>query len=155
IMSNKPQFLASIAAIAKKLGRTPSLMEFSIRTRTSRKVAFRYFRKWNDAVKAAGLQPCRVYKRIEEKTLLRDWGETVRKKGGLPSRSAYGLLGNHHPRTLEARFGSWRAVAKAFEKFAKNRSEWDDIVAIISARKSKAKHGFKTAAALGLNAVEH
>jgi len=81
-------------------------MEFSIRTRTSRKVAFRYFRKWNDAVKAAGLQPCRVYKRIEEKTLLRDWGETVRKKGGLPSRSAYGLLGNHHPRTLEARFGT-------------------------------------------------
>ncbi len=154
-MSSKRQFLASIAAMAKKLGRTPSLMEFSIRTGTSRKLAFRYFRKWNDAVVAAGLRPCRLYKRLEDKTLLMDWGEVVRKKGRLPSRSAYGLLGNHHPRTLEARFGGWHGVARAFKKFAKNRLEWDDVVAVISARKSNAKRSFKKAAALGQNGVEH
>lgn len=40
-------------------------------------------------MKAAGLQPCRLYKRIEDKTLLMDWGEAIRKKGGLLSRNVY------------------------------------------------------------------
>ena len=80
---------------------------------------------------------------------MEDWGEAVRKKGGVPSRNAYRLMGTHHPRTFEARFGSWPGVARAFKKFAKNRPEWNDVVGLVCARKSKAKCSFETASEHG------
>ena len=155
IMSSKRQILASLSAMAKKLGRTPSLMEFSIRTRTPRKLAFRYFRKWNEAVRAAGLPPCRQYKRLEDTALLKDWGEAVRKARGLPSRAAYQRVGSHSPRTLEARFGNWRAVGRAFKRFAKNRPEWDDVVAILSNCKSKANRSLMAGNGPVYDSAEH
>jgi len=47
-------------------------------------------------------------------------------------------------------------VAKAFKKFAKNSPEWDDAVAIVSARKSKAKATLKIVAGCkGHGSVEY
>src|SRR5260370_1863614 len=99
-MSDKQRILKSIATIAKQLGHTPSILEFAARAEISRYFLFQLFPRWNDAVRAAGLQPNRLYARPEDSELLRDWGEVVRKKRSMPSRSAYRLAGEYYALTL-------------------------------------------------------
>ena len=130
-MANQQQILRSIAALARRLGRAPSLLEFVTDARIPKNSVFRLFPRWNDAVKAAGLQPYRLFLRPEDHELLTDWGQTVRKLRTVPSRRAYDHNGKHHPNTLEKRFGGWPALPQAFRDFAKGRREWADVLAIV------------------------
>jgi len=130
-MPDQQQILKSIAAMAKRLGRAPSLLEFLTGARIPKNSVFRLFPRWNDAVRAAGLQPYRLYLRPEDHELLTDWGETVRKLCAVPSRRAYDLNGKHYPVTLEKRFGGWPALPQAFRDFAKGKREWDDVLALV------------------------
>jgi len=130
-MPNKQHLLKSIAAMAKRLGRAPSLLEFVTGARIPKNSVFRLFPRWNDAVRAAGLQPYRLYLRPEDHELLADWGETVRKLRAVPSRRAYDLNGKHYPVTLEKRFGGWPALPQAFRDFAKGKREWADVLALV------------------------
>jgi len=132
-MSTRKHIVDSIFALAKRIRRTPSLLEFVARTRVTKHSIMRHFPRWNEAVKAAGLEPCRVYVRPASDDLLKDWAEVVRKKGGLPSRSAYLVTGKYYPRTIEKRFGGWPAVPEAFRKFANGKLEWTDVVALLAA----------------------
>ena len=130
-MPNQQQILKSIAAMAKRLGRAPSLLEFVTGARIPKNSFFRLFPRWNDAVRAAGLHPYRLYLRPEDHELLTDWGETVRKLRAAPSRRAYDLNGKHYPITLEKRFGGWLALPQAFRDFAKGKREWADVLALV------------------------
>jgi hypothetical protein len=130
-MPNQQQILKSIAAMAKQLGRAPSLLEFLTGAGIPKNSVFRLFPRWNDAVRAAGLQPYRLYLRPEDHELLTDWGETVRKLRVVPSRRAYDLNGKHYPVTLEKRFGGWPALPQAFRGFAKGKREWADVLALV------------------------
>src|SRR6266849_1254337 len=130
-MPNKQHLLTSIAAMARRLGRAPSLLEFVTGARIRKNSIFRLFPRWNDAVRAAGLQPYRLYRRPEDHELLTDWGETVRKLRAVPSRRAYDLNGKHYPITLEKRFGGWPALPQAFRDFAKGKREWEDVLALV------------------------
>ena len=136
-MPNQQQIVKSIAAMAKRLGRAPSLLEFLTGACIPPNSVFRLFPRWNDAVRAAGLQPYRLYLRPEDHELLTDWGETVRKLGAMPSRRAYDLNGKHYPVTLEKRFGGWPALPQAFRDFAQGKREWADVLALVPARKRK------------------
>jgi hypothetical protein len=139
-MSDKHRILKSIATIAKQLGRTPSILEFAARTEISRYSLFRLFPRWNEAVRAAGLKPNRLYTRPEDSELLKDWGEVVRKKRAMPSRWAYRLAGKYYPLALAKRFGGWESVPQAFRNFAKGKREWADIVALLPASLPNEKH---------------
>ena len=77
---NKQHILRRITEVAKKLGHTPSILEFTAQVEISRYSLFRLFPKWNEALRAAGLKPNRLYVRPEDNELLKDWGEAVRKK---------------------------------------------------------------------------
>jgi hypothetical protein len=157
-MSGQRYILNSITAIARQLGRAPSLAEFVSRTGIPKYSVFQLFPRWNEAVRAVGLQPCRVYARPEDSELLKDWGETVRKKRSLPSRRAYLLEGKHESRTLEKRFGDWSAVPQAFRNFAKGKREWADVVALLTAAESRRRPGRPKEAAVSLiprNQVQH
>lgn len=79
-MSGKQRILRSIAAVAMRLGRSPSVSEFVVLAGISRYAVSKFFPRWNDAVRAAGLHPLRLRVRPEDSELLRDWGETVRRK---------------------------------------------------------------------------
>ena len=131
-MSEKKQILHAIVSLAKELGRTPSLSEFMGRAGINKYRLTQFFPRWNEAVRAAGLEPCRLYTRPDDGELLKDWGATVRKKRTVPSRRAYLLEGKFESRTVEKRFGSWEAVPEAFRKFAKGKPEWADVVAMLS-----------------------
>lgn len=132
-MSTRKHIVDSIAALAKRVRRTPSLLEFVARARVTKHSVMRHFPRWNEAIEAAGLEPCRVYVRPANDDLLKDWAEVVRKKRGLPSRSAYLVTGKYYPRTIEKRFGGWPAVPEAFRKFANGKREWADVVALLAA----------------------
>ena len=93
-MSEKQHILSSIAALAKRLGHSPSLVDFVAHTGTCKHSVFRLFPKWNEAVRAAGLEPRRLYVRPRDEELLEDWGEAVRRKGGLLTRVPTGLEGD-------------------------------------------------------------
>jgi hypothetical protein len=130
-MPNQQQIVKSIAAMAKRLGRAPSMLEFVTGARIRKNSVFRLFPRWNDAVRAAGLQPYRLYLRPEDHELLTDWGETVRKLHAVPSRRAYDLHGKYYPVTLEKRFGVWPALPRVFRDFAKGKREWADVLALV------------------------
>ena len=136
-MPDKKQIADSIAATAKRLGGAPSLLQFVARTGISKRSVFRVFPKWNDAVRAAGLQPCRLYARPEDRELLEDWGKIVRKTGGVPSRRVYRLEGKYYPLTLERRFGGWAWLPRAFRSFAKGKPEWADVLGFLRASARK------------------
>ncbi len=138
-MPDKKHILNSIAAVAKQLGRAPSHAEFFSRAGISRYSVSRFFPRWNDAVRAAGLKPRKLRVELQDSELLRDWGEAVRRKRGLPSRRAYLLEGKYDPRTMEKRFGGWASVPRAFRPFAKGKREWADVQALLPARKPKEK----------------
>jgi hypothetical protein len=141
-MPDKQQILHAIKSVARTLGHTPSILEFGARAEISRYSLFQLFPKWNEAVRAAGLDPNRLYVRPEDGELLKDWGETVRKKRAVPSRWAYRLAGKYYPLTLEKRFGGWESVPQAFRKFAKGKREWKDVLALLpaaAARKAAAQ----------------
>jgi hypothetical protein len=140
-MADKQHILDSIAAVAKQLGRAPSLTEFVGAARIPKYCVWQHFLKWNDAVRAAGLEPSREYKRLEDDELLKDWGETARKKGDLPSRRGYLLTGKYEPRTLEKRFGGWEHLPEAFCRFATGKQEWADVVEVATRRALKKERG--------------
>ena len=140
-MSGKQHILDSIRAIARGLGRAPSHSEFFSRAGISRYEVAKFFPKWNDAVRAAGLEPRKLRVSLQDSELLRDWGETARRKRALPSWRGYLMEGKYDPRTLEKRFGGWPAVRRAFCNFAKGKREWADVVALLPARTSKQERG--------------
>lgn len=137
----KKQILRAIAALARKLGHTPSILEFAAHAKISRYSLFQIFPKWNKAVRAAGLQPNRLYVRPEDCELLQDWAETVRKKRAIPSPWAYRLAGKYYPLTLAKRFGGWDSVPQAFRKFAKGKLEWADVLEFLPAAAPKQECG--------------
>lgn len=129
-MDEKKTILRALAATAKELGRTPSHAEFLRRAKVRKSAVRREFSKWNEAVRAAGLKPARIFRRLDKNQLLEDWGRTVRKLGRVPSRIGYSRAGRHDPVSLEVRFG-WEAVPQAFRNYAKGKAEWNDVVAVI------------------------
>jgi len=140
-MADKQHILDSIAAIARGVGRAPSLCEFVSLTGISKYRVLECFPSWNDAVRTAGLEPYRLYARLTDDELLEDWGEVVRKNRAIPSRLAYLVMGKHDFRTLEKRFGGWSSLPRAFRNFAKDNPEWADVVALLPARVIKQDHG--------------
>ncbi|HYA61838.1 MAG TPA: hypothetical protein VED66_01460 [Candidatus Sulfotelmatobacter sp.] len=157
-MPDSKRILSSIAVVARRLGRAPSLSEFVSLAGVPRYFVSRFYPKWNDAVRAAGLRPYRLKVRPEDGELLKDWGETVRRKRALPSRRAYLVEGKYDPRTLEKRFGDWSSLPQAFCNFAKGKPEWADVIAISAAPVPEKKRGRAndcSTSGIRLNKAEH
>lgn len=92
---------------------------------------FRYFPRWSDALAAAGLSVEPYRPKIASEDLLKDWGELVRKHHQIPTRNAYKLQGKYSPQVFEDKFGRWSAVPSRFREFARYKSEWSDVLAML------------------------
>ncbi len=138
-MPDKQHILDLIGAIARRLGRAPSHSEFFSLAGMTRYSVAKFFPKWNDAVRAAGLEPRKLRVSLQDSELLADWGETARRKRALPSWRGYLVEGKYDPRTLEKRFGGWPSVAGAFCNFANGKREWADVLALVAVSRRKEK----------------
>ena len=136
-MPDKKQILNSLVAIAKQLGRAPSRAEFTSRSGISAFFVLRWFRSWSEAVRAAGLRPYTRNAKVEDRALLEDWGNTVRKNRGVLPRHIYRRKAKYNPCTLANRFGGWTSVPEAFRNFAKGRRKWADVVALLPAPQAR------------------
>lgn len=126
----------AIAAVARKLGQTPTRSEFISATGVSEYYITLYFPSWREATKTAGLEPQPSNIPVEDTELLGDWGEVASRIHAVPSRRAYRREGKYDLRTLERRFGRWSLVPRAFADFAKDKPEWADLLALLPALQS-------------------
>jgi hypothetical protein len=95
------QILAELRACAERLGRSPTMREFSADPETTAhpQTVIEHFGSWNNAKRAAGLVPRRFATREELLGLLRGLGEEIGRpptardidehKGRMPSKSLY------------------------------------------------------------------
>jgi hypothetical protein len=128
---DKQLILDSIAAIARGAGRPPSRSEFVALAKISEHSVSQFFPTWNAALQAAGLPPYTLNLRLDDRELLEDWGDAVRKNRAIPARRAYRHLGKFDHRTLERRFGPWSQLPEVFRNFAQDKPEWADVLALL------------------------
>ena len=121
----------SIAAIARGLRRTPSRSEFISLAKISEHQLLRFFPTWNDAVRAAGLEPFAFNIKVEDSALLEDWAQAVRRNRAILARRAYRREGKYDARTLERRLGPWSSLPEIFRNFAAGKPEWRDVLALL------------------------
>ncbi|MFQ5924350.1 MAG: homing endonuclease associated repeat-containing protein [Anaerolineales bacterium] len=130
-LPNKQEVLDAIRQVAKTLGHPPSRTEFKARSGMTEYQVLSHFRNWREAVRAAGLEPYSTGIRLDDNDLLQDWGDLVRKNRQIPTRDQYRREGKYSPGVFEKHFGPWSMVPVKFRKFARDKPEWVDVVALL------------------------
>lgn len=125
------QVLEAIRKAASDLGKIPSRIEFISHSGISEYNVLSYFPSWVEAVRAAGLdiQPANVKLGLDP--LLEDWGRVVRQLKRIPTRAIYRREGKYSPNTFDRYTGTWSAVPGAFRKWAHDKEQWNDVLALL------------------------
>jgi len=124
--------LDAIRKVARDLGRSPSRSQFKAKSGLSEYQILEHFPAgYREAVRAAGLTPDATNVRLDDQTLLMDWGELVRRVRRIPTRAQYRSEGNYSPGVFEKHFGPWSAIPAKFAEFARNKPEWADVVPLL------------------------
>jgi Homing endonuclease associated repeat len=135
-MASKQAVVEAIRKVASALGRPPSRSEFIARSGVSEYRVLEHFPSSREAVHAAGFEPNATNKKLDNATLLSDWGALVRKLGHIPTRLAYRQAGTFSPTAFEKHLGPWSNASRRFEEFAKGKDEWADVLSILPTRQA-------------------
>lgn len=133
----KKTLLDAIRQAAQTVGHPPSRSEFKAKSGMTEYQVLQHFPSWREAVRAAGLEPDSTNIKLEDETLLEDWGELVRKDRQIPTRERYRREGKYSPGVFERHFGPWSAIPAKFRAFAKDRAEWLDVLALMPQSSAK------------------
>lgn len=134
----KDDVLDAIKICAQKLGRSPSRADFLADSGMSAYHVLSHFESWSEAVRMVGLSPASSSKlRILDEELFEDWGNIVREKRQIPSASHYAREGKHSLSVFIKRIGPWAVVPEMFKKFAEDKPEWADVIALLPVGKPK------------------
>jgi hypothetical protein len=98
----------------------------------------RYFPKWSDACREAGVKHDSSRDRVSDDDILDDWGFVTRTLKTVPSVTEYGIRGKYG-RNAFKRFGSWSNVPGAFRKCFADSGAWDDVLEIVEQHSQKQK----------------
>ncbi len=90
-----------------------------------------HFPSWRDAVRSAGLAPHTANQKLTDEELLEDWGKLVRSRRQIPTREQYRREGKFSPGVFEKHFGPWTRLPARFRDFAKDKSNWTDVVTLL------------------------
>ena len=90
-----------------------------------------HFPSWRDAVRSAGLAPHTANQKLDDEELLEDWGKLVRIRRQIPTREQYRREGKFSPSVFEKHFGPWTRLPARFREFAKDKSNWTDVVTLL------------------------
>lgn len=124
--------------MTNELGKPPSRTKFIAHTGITEYQVLKNFPSWNDAIEAAGFMPNISNIKIKDDKLLEDWGELVRILRQIPTRNQYRYRGKYSPGTFESHFGPWSQIPDIFKKFATDKNEWNDILALLPVEASNA-----------------
>jgi len=129
--TDKNTVLNAIRHAAQMLGRSPSRAEFKAKSGMTEYQVLQHFPSWREAVRAAGLEPGATNIKLDDETLLEDWGEMVRRDRQIPTRDQYRREGKYCPGVFEKHFGPWSAIPSRFREFAKDNPQWLDVLALL------------------------
>jgi len=128
---SKDDILAAIRAAAEALGKPPSRAEFQAHSGIREYHVLKCFPGWNAAVTAAGLKAHTGNIKLDDSVLLEEWGNLVRELRHIPTRTQYRQHGTYSPGVFERHFGPWSSIPAHFRKFAGDKSEWTDVLALL------------------------
>jgi len=74
-----------------------------------------------------------INQRIPPEDLLNDWGQLTRTLARIPTRNEYKIQGSYSPGVFDRNFGPWSSIPEIFRKFALDKSEWSDVLALLPA----------------------
>jgi hypothetical protein len=129
--ADKKTILDAIRQAAQVVGHPPSRAEFKAKSGMTEYQVLRHFPSWREAVRASGLEPDSTNIKLDDETLLEDWGEMVRRERQIPTRDRYRREGKYSPGVFERHFGPWSAIPAKFREFAKDRAQWVDVLALL------------------------
>lgn len=128
---DKNGVLDAIRKAAQTLGHSPSRAEFKAKSGMTEYQVLQHFPSWREAVRAAGLEPDSTNVKLDDETLLEDWGEMVRRDRQIPTRDHYRREGKYSPGSFEKHFGPWSAIPSKFREFAQDWTQWADVLALL------------------------
>jgi len=105
----KEQVIAGLKRVAKKLGRTPKLLEFTI----SQGVIERLFGSWNKTLKAAGLKINHSNQPITKEQVVAELKRVAKQLGRTPMKYEFTTLSFISERPVCRMFGTWNKALKA------------------------------------------
>src|SRR3990170_4856495 len=128
---DREHILDAIRRAANELG-TPLYRRTFIRHTGIREYhILKHFLSWNAAISAAGLTPDTSNLRINDETLLEDWGRIVRQLTHIPTRFQYKHHGHYSPSVFERHFGPWSVLPDRFREYASKTTEWNDVLPLL------------------------
>ncbi|HZI56110.1 MAG TPA: hypothetical protein VFF39_05015 [Verrucomicrobiae bacterium] len=131
----KQDILAAIVKCAEKLERSPTQKELARTIDVSRWTVRRLFGTYARALRECKLEPKGSGRRVEMKTLFRDWALVARELKRIPSSCEYAYFGKYSEGPLRARFGAWAQVAPGLKRYIEEQGteeEWKDVLAMIN-----------------------
>ena len=132
----KEEIINAIKSASEKIGRRPSRSEFHQITGITEFHVLKYFENWSCALEASGFEPDTSRVKINDTTLLEDWGNVVRKLKMIPTRTQYRHNGKYSTGSFEKHFGPWSLMPDKFKEFAKEKEEWQDVLSLLPAKNS-------------------
>jgi len=130
-LPDKNVVLDAIRSAAQALGRPPSRSEFKAKSGMTEYQVLQHFPSWREALRAAGFEANPTNLKLDDRTLLVDWGTLVRNNRHIPTRDQYRREGKFSPGVFEKHFGPWSAIPEAFRSFANGKAEWLDVLALL------------------------
>ena len=130
-LPNKDEVLNAIRKAAKALEHPPSRAEFLSASGMTAYHVLNHFPSWNEAVRAAGLEPHSTNQPIDPQVLHQDWGELVRRIRRIPTWQQYRRDGNFSPGVFDKKFGPWSTIPAKFREFADGKPDWVDVLALL------------------------
>lgn len=148
-LPDKQEVLDAIRKVAQILGHPPSRAELKAKSGISEYQVLLHFPSLREAARAAGLEPDSTNIKLDDSALLEDWAEIVRRNRQIPTRHQYRREGKYSPGVFERHFGTWSAIPTKFRDFARDQSEWSDVLALLPVAPPKQTAGISFSSASG------
>jgi hypothetical protein len=129
---DREQVIAAIKKAAEDSGnRYLTIKEFEQISGMEIRYVQKYFGNWRDACQELGLVYSPPNLALDPNELLADWGTITREHGKAPSKTYYKFHGNFSIDALRTNFGPWYYMPDAFRRFAQDKPQWEDVVALL------------------------
>ena len=136
---SQAEVIEAIRSVSKSLGRNGlSRSEFLKNSDITIRDIPRYFSKWSDACREAGIKHDSSHDRLSDEDILADWGLVARSLGTVPSVTEYGIRGRYGLNAFK-RFGAWIDVPGTFRDFFSKSGAWDDVLEIAERHSQRLK----------------
>ena len=132
----REQILAEIRRLAAEIGRPPGVRHFQTRAGLAQHLwRGRYWARWSDALREAGLEPNPPFLRPHSDVLFEQLAVATRSFGRFPTGPELAIYRQTHPAptalTLRCHFGGKSGAISRLRDWAAARPDYADVVALL------------------------